>query len=88
MTDDWDDDESWSDDDKEPDSGEAAPCPECGKPIDIITDKCPECGYWLSEADRRAMWSGMSKPLWLRVTAYIVLAAFLFSLLALGATLF
>jgi hypothetical protein len=85
--DDW-DDEAWADDDGELDDDEAARCPECGGPIHIITDKCPECGYWLSEADRHSMWSGMSKPRWLRVTAAIVLVAFLLSLLAIGAALF
>jgi hypothetical protein len=34
------------------------------------------------------MWPSESKPLWLRVTAVIVLAAFLVSLLAIGLTLF
>ena len=51
--DDDDDDEDWYDDDDEPDDDEPAPCPECGEPVYAITDKCPACGYWLSEADRR-----------------------------------
>ncbi len=76
-----DDDEDWYDDDDELDDEEAARCPECGEPIHIITDKCPVCGYWLSDADRRVMWSGMSKPRWLKVTAVIVLIAFLLSIL-------
>ena len=63
-------------------------CPECGQPIHIITDKCPACGYWLSPGDRHAMWSGMRKPTWLRVTAWVVLAAFLITLLAIGLTIF
>ncbi|HEX2477385.1 MAG TPA: hypothetical protein VHK01_21695 [Lacipirellulaceae bacterium] len=75
------DDDDWYDDDDELDDEEAARCPECGEPIHIITDKCSTCGYWLSDADRRAMWSGMSKPRWLKVTAVIVLIAFLLSIL-------
>ena len=77
----------WQDDDGL-DEEEAAQCPECGRPIHIITDKCPSCGYWLSPGDRHALWSGMRKPLWLRVTAWVVLAAFLFTLLAISLTIF
>jgi hypothetical protein len=80
------DDEDWYDD--EPDDEEVAHCAECGNPVHLIADKCPACGYWLSDADRRAMWAGMSKPLWLKVTALIVLVAFLLSLLAVGVNLF
>jgi hypothetical protein len=82
------DDEDWYDDEDESDEEETAHCPECGEPIHAITEKCPACGYWLSDADRRAMWAGMSKPLWLKVTAVIVLVAFLLSLLAVAASVF
>ncbi|HJQ79344.1 MAG TPA: hypothetical protein VJ828_05280 [Lacipirellulaceae bacterium] len=75
-------DEDWHDD--EPD----ASCPECGGTVYGFSDKCPHCGYWLSAADRRAMYRGESRPLWLRVTAAIVLLAFLVCLLAFGAVLF
>jgi hypothetical protein len=86
--DNWDDDESWADDDSDDGEDIAVPCPECGGPIEAIADKCPACGYWLSDSDRMWMWSSVSKPLWLRVTAVIVLVAFLVSLLAIGVTLF
>ena len=83
-----DDDEDWYDDDDEPDEEEAARCPECGELIHIITDKCPACGYWLSESDQRAMWAGEAQPAWLRFTAIIVLIAFLVSILAAGLAVF
>ena len=86
LDEDWYDDDSLDDD--EPDEEEAARCPECGGPVHSIADRCPACGYWLSEADRGAMWAGMSKPTWLRATAVIVLIAFLATLLAAGFTLF
>jgi ribosomal protein L37E len=89
MTDvEYDDDELWGDDDDEINDVEEARCPECGKTVHSLADKCPACGYWLSDADRSAMWSSRAKPLWLRVTAAVVLAAFLLSLLVLGARLF
>jgi hypothetical protein len=88
MNNDSDDDESWTDDPDDLDDEAPASCPECGGPIHAIADKCPACGYWLSDADRRAMGSGTSKPLWLRVTAVVVLVTFLFGLLAVGAAIF
>lgn len=77
------DDEDWFDDerDDEPDDGETGCCPECGRPIHRVADKCPACGYWLSAADRREMWSGQSQPLWLKVTATLLLIAVLIWLL-------
>jgi hypothetical protein len=88
-TDVWnDDDEDWTDDDPDVGEEDTIPCPECGGEVAEIADRCPSCGYWLTEADRRATDSGPAKPLWLRVTAAIVLAAFLFSLLAVGFAMF
>jgi ribosomal protein L37E len=75
-----DDEEDWYDDEydhaDDPDH-ESAPCPECGETVHVITGKCSACGYWLSDADRQAMWTADSKPLWLKVTAVIVLVALL-----------
>jgi hypothetical protein len=88
SNDDWDDEDAWADEEDELDENDSANCPECGQLVHSVADKCPNCGYWLSDADRRAMWSSESKPLWLRVTAWIVLVAFLFTLLAIGFTLF
>jgi hypothetical protein len=83
-----DDDEDWYDDNVSYDDEPGASCPECGGTVYSFGDECPHCGYWLSAADRRAMYRGESKPLWLRATAAIVLLAFLVSLLVLGAVLF
>ena len=82
------DDEDWYDDADEPDKNEAGRCPECGSAVHSVSDKCPACGYWLTEADRRAMWSGMAKPLWLRITAVVVLLAFLLSALGIAVAVF
>jgi hypothetical protein len=90
TADDWDEDdepEDWSDnDDDEPEEGDTAPCPECGRPVEIVTDKCRACGYWLSAADRAAMWSG-DKPVWIKIVAVIVLVSIVASLLIAGAAL-
>jgi len=82
------DDEDWYDDDDELDDEESGRCPECGAAVHSVSDRCPACGYWLTEADRRAMWSGMAKPLWLRITAVVVLAAFLLSALGIAVAVF
>jgi hypothetical protein len=85
--DDWDDEpEDWLDGD-EPDEADTAPCPECGQPVDYVTEKCPACGYWLSAADRRSMWSRDSNPTWIRITAVVVLVAVVASLLIAGIAL-
>jgi hypothetical protein len=76
------DDEDWYDDQDDLGDEETAVCPECGEPVPSLTDKCPWCGYWLSAADRRAIWSRERKPRWLRVTAWVVLALFLIPAIA------
>ena len=86
--DDPDDEEDWYDDDDEPDDAQSARCPECGGQVHSVSDKCPACGYWLSDAERRAMWTGMGKPVWIKVTAAIVLIAIVAGLLAAGVAFF
>jgi ribosomal protein L37E len=90
TADDWDDDEreDWSDkDDDEPEEDDEAPCPECARPVDFQTDKCPACGYWLSATDRRSMWSGADKPVWIKIAAVVVLVSIVASLIIAGAAL-
>jgi hypothetical protein len=88
--DDWDDDEDWSDalDGDDSESDESTPCPECGDPIPGIIEKCPTCGYWLTDADRQAQPSRTSKPLWLRITAALIILACLYSLIVFRHSLF
>jgi ribosomal protein L37E len=68
-------DEDWYDEDDADDDEEAGRCPECGAPIYSVADRCPACGYWLSESDRRSLWTS-DRPIWLKVTAVILLLAF------------
>ncbi len=76
-----DDDEDWYDDDSDDPDDESTPCPECGETVHVIIGKCPSCGYWLTDGDRRAAYPSESKPLWLRVTAIVVLLAMLASIM-------
>jgi hypothetical protein len=70
------DDEDWydEDDNEDPDEAETGHCPECRGPVYELTDKCPACGYWLTQADRRLLWSSESKPKWVLLTATVILA--------------
>jgi hypothetical protein len=78
-----DDDEDWYDGD-EPDDGDPVACPECGEPVADFLDKCPACGYWLSAADRRRLRPGhVAKPLWVKATAIVLLAIFLWGVVKL-----
>lgn len=33
-------------------------CPECGTEVYAIADRCPKCGHWFVESDRRRMAAG------------------------------
>jgi hypothetical protein len=80
--DDPDDDEDWYDGD-EPDDGDPVPCPECGEPVSDFLDKCPACGYLLSADDRRRLRSHEAKPAWVKATALVLLAVFLWGVVKL-----
>jgi ribosomal protein L37E len=89
--DDPDDDEDWYDEGdvaSELDDDETGHCRECNGPVYEFSDKCPACGYWLSATDRRQMWSGDSKPTWIKVTALVVLAILLLGLFGIGSYFF
>jgi hypothetical protein len=77
------DDEDWHDDENDSDEPETGHCPECGGPVYEFSDKCPACGYWLSAADRRDLWSGETKPAWVKIAAVVVLVVLALSLLRL-----
>ena len=55
-------DEDWDEDldeayeaDGDEDPG-ALRCPDCGADVYADADACPECGYWITDADRSAAW--------------------------------
>jgi hypothetical protein len=37
------------------DDDDVTDCPECGAEIYIIAQRCPKCGHWFVEEDRRKM---------------------------------
>lgn len=37
------------------DDEDVTDCPECGAEIYIIAERCPKCGHWFVEQDRRMM---------------------------------
>jgi uncharacterized paraquat-inducible protein A len=74
-------------DDDDPDSDlddDTAPCPECGTQIYADLDHCPKCGHWLTDADHRALDrdTGFFSSRRVRLVALVMLAAFVFALLA------
>jgi ribosomal protein L37E len=83
--DDPDDDEDWHDDGDsgKPDESQTGHCPECHGPVYEFTNKCPACGYLLTAADRRQLWSAESKPKWVLITATIVLVILMLGVLTL-----
>lgn len=79
------DKEDWYDEDDQPVelNDESAVCPECGGLVYQFTNKCPACGYWITDADRRRLWNGESKPKWVLITATIILVMMLLGVLRL-----
>jgi hypothetical protein len=87
-------DDDWDEDrhdnaagDDELDAVDAAECPECGAPVERIADRCPACGRWLTDGDRRAMWPSERKSAWLVATAWLLLAMVLFGLVGIAVRL-
>ena len=37
------------------DDDDVTDCPECGAEIYVIAERCPKCGHWFVDQDRRAM---------------------------------
>lgn len=81
------DDEEWyvGDDDSsaEADETEIGLCPECRDPVYEFTSKCPACGYLLSDADLRRLGVTKTKPIWVLITATVILVVLLFGVLTL-----
>jgi len=75
--DDWDND----DEDEEFDEEEFAPCPECGVEMLVEAELCPSCGYWLSTAERHALWSGGAQVGGFKSAGKVVLVLVLIALL-------
>lgn len=81
-----DDNEDWYDADEDDLEGnldaDTLPCPACGAELYADLDHCPQCGHWLSEADRRSHETGLFASRRVRIIAALLLAIFVLSLLA------
>ena len=79
------DDEDWYDDDSADNASEetAGQCPECRGPVYEFTTMCPACGYYLTDADQRRLWSSAAKPKWVLITAALILTILVFGALTL-----
>ena len=78
------DDEDWYDD-EDPAAerdGHSLPCPECGTAIYADVDHCPQCGHWLTDADRRSLDRDHFPSRRVRIVAIVLLALFALGLLA------
>lgn len=67
---DFDEDFDETEDDEEP----TVPCPSCGEAMHEESIRCPACGHYRSEEDSPLP----AKPLWITLTAVVVLAAMAF----------
>lgn len=85
MTD-WDedyDDEEYEYDESDSDlEEEFGPCPECGAEMSVDLEMCPKCGYWLTAADRKALWAGSSSAQAMQTFGKVVLVALLVAILS------
>ena len=72
----YDDDDDWNDDFDDDASGDDAeddtiPCPACGEPMYEDSPRCPQCGEYVTAPGS----AGTGQPLWIVLTATLVLAA-------------
>ena len=61
---------------------ESFPCPECRAEIYPDLDRCPQCGRWLTDADREPGETGMFASRRVSRIAAVLLAIFVLSLIA------
>ena len=81
-----DDEEDWSEtDDDDLDTStrdaESFPCPECHTDVYADLDHCPQCGHWLTDADRPSTGTGLFAAHRVRQIALALLIIFVLSLL-------
>lgn len=75
-----DEEEDWSETNDDLEDSDPVPCPECGAEIYPDLDHCPVCGYWLTDADIRALGTGSPLSKTVRVVAIMMLAIFIAAL--------
>jgi ribosomal protein L37E len=55
------------------DASETITCPECGRDVYKLADRCPHCGHWMA-ANGGAM---TARSTWVKVTVIVALVALL-----------
>ena len=88
MTHDDRDDEDWYDEDTGLEDSHSAPCPECGAAVYDDLDHCAQCGYWITDADHRALDRGHFRSRRVRYVALGILLIFLLMLALARASIF
>ena len=75
-------DDSFDEDDNDPiyeekdEEGDTFPCPECSAEVYDDAEQCPQCGYYLTSAER---YRNPGLPRWVYWTAVILLLLFLYN---------
>ena len=62
------DDEEWTPD--EDDEDDTVPCPHCQEPVHDQAERCPHCGWYISEEDAQPA----LRPTWLVIGFILALA--------------
>ncbi|MEC8553514.1 MAG: hypothetical protein VXZ82_00765 [Planctomycetota bacterium] len=60
---------------EEDEEGNTIPCPKCSADVYYDAEQCPQCGYYLTSAERL----GPGLPRWVYWTAVILLLLFLYN---------
>ncbi len=73
---DW-DEQDWADEDDDDNDDRTITCPECQAEIYEDSERCPECGHYLSSSERY----GDRRPAWVVITAALLLLWILYALI-------
>ena len=77
----WDEAEDWADD-PDDDEEETAHCPECRAEMSSLAERCPVCGYWLTEGQRYANTQGAAASERIRQIGVVLLVLTAVAILA------
>ncbi|MEO1497541.1 MAG: zinc ribbon domain-containing protein [Planctomycetota bacterium] len=67
-------DDAYDDFDEDSELEELIVCPECRAELHADAEACPECGYWITEADRSAAWNAGSTTGVIKTIGFVLVA--------------